>query len=269
MRHAAGTLLLLLGLAAAAAPAAALDEKLISIETPRGVTQKFLLLTPDKPMAAVILFAGGHGGLGLSGPNAMAWGQSNFVVRTREEFAAHGLLVAVVDAPSDLSKMSAKWRIGPGHAQDIAAVVTFLKQQANVPVWLVGTSMGTFSAAGGAIGAEGVDGLVLTSTVTRSRPEWNTAASHPDGVASMELGKIAVPTLVLSHKKDGCEVTPPADAAKLKAGLTNAPKVETMLLDGGSPPKSKPCQAMSQHGFLGIERQAVAAIAAFIKAGRN
>ena len=38
------------------------------------------------------------------------------------------------------------------------------------------------------------------------------------------------------------------------------------LLSGGDPPKSDPCEAMSQHGFLGIEGQAVDAIAKFIKA---
>lgn len=269
MRQVTGISVLLLGLLAVSAPATAADEKLVSIETPRGVTQKFLLVTPAKPVAAVILLAGGHGGLGLSGPNAMAWGQQNFLVRTREEFAAHDLLVAVVDAPSDRPKLSPKWRIGPGHAKDVSAVAKFLKQQADVPVWLVGTSMGTLSAANGAIGAQGVDGLVLTSTITRSRSDWPIAGSHPDGVASMDLGRVTVPTLVLSHKDDGCNVTPPADAAKLKAKLTGAPRVETMLLEGGSPPKSKPCQAMSQHGFLGIERQAVAAIADFIKAGKN
>jgi hypothetical protein len=39
-----------------------------------------------------------------------------------------------------------------------------------------------------------------------------------------------------------------------------------VLLEGGSPPQSEPCQAKSQHGFLGIEDQAVDAIAQFIMA---
>ena len=32
---------------------------LVSIPTPRGVTQAFILIKPDHPVAAVILFAGG------------------------------------------------------------------------------------------------------------------------------------------------------------------------------------------------------------------
>ena len=42
--------------------------------------------------------------------------------------------------------------------------------------------------------------------------------------------------------------------------------MDVVLLSGGDTPKSDPCEAMSQHGFLGIEGQAVDAIAKFIKA---
>ncbi|MCH7957758.1 MAG: hypothetical protein IIB63_09415, partial [Proteobacteria bacterium] len=59
----------LAGLAAAAAnPArAGTREQLVTLETRAGVTQKFILITPEKPVAAVILFAGGKGNLNLSG----------------------------------------------------------------------------------------------------------------------------------------------------------------------------------------------------------
>jgi pimeloyl-ACP methyl ester carboxylesterase len=242
---------------------------LIAIATPRGAKQAFILIKPDKPVASVILFAGGHGALGLRSAAAMRWGAGNFLVRSRAMFGGHNLIVAVLDAPSDRQQgMNAIFRMSGAHAGDIGAVVDYLKQQAPVPVWLVGTSMGTFSAAGGAIAAKSVDGLVLTSTITRARPDWKIAQSHPDGVASMALPQIAVPTLIVSHRNDGCRFTPAADAAKLSRRLSRARKVEVALLDGGDPPRSDPCQAHSQHGFLGLERQAVDTIAAFIKASR-
>ena len=34
----------------------------------------------------------------------MRWGDKNFLVRSRDMFAAQGLMVAVVDAPSDHSR---------------------------------------------------------------------------------------------------------------------------------------------------------------------
>ena len=242
------------------------DASLVSIKTPRGVTQKFILIKPENPVAAVILFAGGKGALSLKSASAMGWGAGNFLVRSRDKFAGHALMVAVIDAPSDHgANMNAIFRMSKAHADDIAAVAAHLKKEKDVPVWLVGTSMGTFSAANGAIGAGNIDGLVLTSTITRSKPDWKIASSHRDGVASMALGKVTVPTLIVSHKKDACDITPASDAPKLQARLTKAAKVEIALLDGGSPPQSDPCEAKSQHGFLGIEDEAVEKVASFIK----
>lgn len=257
-------------LAAGITPARAASSTLVSVQTPRGVKQAFILIKPDKPpVASVILFAGGHGALGLKSASSMKWGAGNFLVRTRDQFAAHDLLVAVIDAPSDKQDgMNGIFRMSAAHAADIGAVAAHLKAQADVPVWLVGTSMGTFSAAGGAIAAKGVDGLVLSSTITRSKPDWKIAQSHRDGVASMPLPQVTVPTLILSHRKDGCDITPAADAPKLSKRLTQSRKVETALLDGGSPPQSDPCDAKSQHGFLGIESEAVGTIAKFVKANR-
>lgn len=243
------------------------ESTLVSIQTPRGAKQAFILIKPEKPVASVILFAGGHGALGLKSASDMKWGAGNFLVRSRDKFESHNLMVAVLDAPSDRqSGMNAIFRMSKPHADDIAAVAAHLKKLAPVPVWLVGTSMGTFSAAEGAVAAKGVDGLVLTSTITRSKPDWKIAKSHANGVASMALGNVTVPALIVSHQKDGCDITPAADAPKLRKALSKSKKVDVVLLDGGDVPISEPCQAKSQHGFFGIETKAVNAIAEFVKA---
>jgi hypothetical protein len=65
------------------------NSTLVSIVTERGVQQQFNLIMTDKPMAAVILFAGGHGALGLKGPSEMKW-RGNYLVRSRHRFADHG-----------------------------------------------------------------------------------------------------------------------------------------------------------------------------------
>ena len=110
----------------------------------------------------------------------MKWGAEGFLVRSRDKFADHNFMVAVVDAPSDQQQgMNPMFRMSGAHAGDIGAVAAYLKEQADVPVWLVGTSMGTFSAARAAIAAKGIDGLVLTSTITRPTPESTLAKSSP------------------------------------------------------------------------------------------
>ena len=81
----------------------------------------------------------------------------------------------------------------------------------------------------------------------------------------MSLNMVKVPTLIIAHKDDKCRGTPPSDALKIKKELANSPLVEVKYFIGGKAPMSKPCQALSAHGFYGIEEQVIAAIADFIK----
>jgi len=247
----------------------ALDESVVSIKSRPGVEQKFILIKPNKPTAAVILFAGGHGALRLSsllGITTIEWGSNNFLVRTRESFARHGFMVAVIDAPSDREKMKATWRMSEGHAKDVLAVIRRLKSKADIPIWVVGTSMGTFSASNAAIRlGKNIDGLVLTSTITRSRKRWKIYDTHPNGVIDMSLVAITVPTLIVSHRNDKCHLTPASDAARLRDGFKNARKVEVRLFEGGDPPISGSCKALSAHGFFGIEEKVIDSIAQFIR----
>ncbi len=251
----------LLQIDARATPVA--QEELVTLEPRPGVSQKFLLTKPDNPVASAILFAGGHGALNVShhsGQTQFGWGMKNFLVRTRKDFAKHGLVIATVDAPSDRKHgMYYGFRNSAQHVTDIETVIAYLKKSAGVPVWLIGTSRGTESAAYVAIHSkEEIGGLVLTSSMT----EWNKKGQT---VTSMALDQIKVPTLVVAHKDDECRFTPAAGAEKIAERLVNSPKVEVKYFRGGYMPESKPCKALSAHGFFGIESRVVAAIADFIK----
>ena len=79
-------------------------ERVVDIPTRSNVTQRFLFSTPEKPKAALILFAGGDGGLELSQDGSIGSLSKNFLVRSRQLFIDRGLSVAVVDAPSDRQK---------------------------------------------------------------------------------------------------------------------------------------------------------------------
>jgi len=251
------------------------SQSLVKVEG--RVKQKFILIKPEKPIATVILFTGGHGGLGFRSPFEMNWGSENFLVRTRRLFANHGLMVAVIDSPPDRKKMYGNFRMGGRHASDIMNVITYLRNQADIPVWLIGMSFGTFSAAGVAIrgeqwkdlssriGRDYADGVVLISSVTRSKRKWKIHYVYPNGIINMKLYEIRVPTLIVSHKDDKCEQTPAVDAPKLKEALENSPKVEVMYFTGGKRPIQEPCFPLSAHGYYGIEKEVVASIADYIK----
>jgi len=237
---------------------------LVKLQTRPGVEQRFILIKPEKPVASLILFAGGKGALNLGsflGAPSIAWGKNNFLVRTRGDFADRGFAVAVVDAPSDRQSkkgMFGGFRASQEHVEDIDAVIRYLREQANVPVWLVGTSRGTESAAHVAINSsQKPDGLVLTSSMTIPN-------SKGTAVTEMPLERVSIPTLVVGHTQDGCGKTPPEGANEIAGMLANASKVEVKVFSGGRNGRAKPCQAMTYHGFLGIEDEVIDYIARFI-----
>ena len=98
------------------------------------------------------------------------------------------------------------------------------------------------------------------------RENWSIKERYPDGVASMKLRKVRAPTLIVSHEDDGCEITPASDATKLEDELVNSSIVKIVLVKGGRAAESDACKAQSQHGFYGVESEAVDAISKFIKA---
>lgn len=253
----------LLGLTLLATHAnAQIPEQVVDIPTRDGVTQRFILIKPERPVATVILFAGGHGGLQISPQGKIKSGKGNFLVRSRQLFAEQGLVVAVVDAPSDHqgSPYLSNFRQRPEHAADIKAVIAWLRQDAKLPVWLVGTSRGTQSAAYIATqlsDKSGPDGIVLTSTML-------TDAAGDRAVPDMPLERITIPVLVVHHEQDACKHCRFALIPGLLAKLIATPRKELLAFRGGKN-IGDACQAQAYHGFNGIESEVVTAVTRWIR----
>lgn len=240
-------------------------EVLIIIGTRQGVIQKFLLLEPNNPVSSVILFAGGHGNLNLSsdaGKPVINWGKNNFLVRMRHEFVQNGFAVAVIDAPTDRKTeegMMGGFRNSEKHVKDIDHVIAFLRKRKDIPIWLIGTSRGTESAAYVAIHSkQSPAGAVLTSSMTEENRKGIP-------VKDMALEKINIPVLIVAHQDDKCWVTRPSGSEDIKDKLVNTIKVEVKYFKGGYEPKSRLCGALSPHGYYGIEKKVVTYISDFIK----
>jgi pimeloyl-ACP methyl ester carboxylesterase len=257
------TVLALLFSAFCVTPAhAQIAQKVVDVPTRKGVFQRMIVLSPPHPKAAVILFAGGNGGLQITRDGSIKKEKGNFLVRSRQLFAQSGLFVVVVDAPSDHQSppFLAGFRQTPEHAADIKAVITWVRGQAQVPVWLVGTSRGTQSAAYVATelnGPEGPDGLVLTSSILIDNKERS--------VPEMPLGKLHIPVLVVHHEQDGCSHCPFKDVPKLMEKISNSPRKQLLTVTGGES-RGDPCEARAYHGFNGLDREVVTKIAQWILA---
>jgi acetyl esterase/lipase len=252
-------LLAVLLLCLAAASPFAVAQKVVDVPTRPGVTQRFLYLAPPAPKAAVILFAGGDGTLQISDNGEISRG-GNFLVRTRQLFADQGLAVAVIDAPSDRKRhpFLSGFRQTPEHAADVKAVIAWLKDNLKVPVWLVGTSRGTQSAAYIAtqlVAGGGPDGIVLTSTILTDR------RSRP--VPDSPLETLKIPVLVVHHEEDGCRLCQFSDMPRLMDKLAGLKRKELVSFRGGNS-VGDPCTARAYHGFNGLENEVVAKIAAWI-----
>jgi len=236
-------------------------EQLVSLATRDGVTQSYLLVTPeDKAEAVAVLFPGGGGNIRLRlEKGVLKFGPNNFLVRSRGEFVRNGIAVAIIDAPSDQHLgMSDEFRSSADHVNDIDTIIQDLK--ARFParaVYLVGTSRGTVSAAyvGSALGSR-IDGTILTSAVYLQAGGGRKGTKA--GLSGFDFGTIRSRVLLVHHLHDGCFVTPFREANRL------ADRFPLITVRGGNPPESGPCEALSEHGFFGREPQTVDAIAGWM-----
>lgn len=234
-------------------------EGVETIATRPGVTQSYYWQEPPKKTRAIaVLFVGADGDLKLraAGPTNL---RGNFLFQVRDALASAGLLLIFPDAPSDRSRGLGN-RTDADHANDIRRVILNVKQRANLPVFLIGTSRGTVSAANVAARVEPalIKGVLLTSTITEP------AKNRQHSVFETRLADIRVPVLALAHRDDTCYVTPASSVPRLLRALTHAPRKDSVTLSGGKPAESGACDARSPHGFFGIEGQAVKAMTTWI-----
>jgi hypothetical protein len=213
------------------------------IPLPGGGSERVLFIAPPRPRAILILLPGGDGILGIDTAGDIGQG-GNFLVRTREFWVAQGFAALIMDAPEGRS-LAGKRHLA-AYADAVARAIAYARGRVAAPVWLVGTSQGSIAAANAA---------------ARLGPRFGRSG---ETVFDTDLGVIAVPALVVANRGDTCNVSPPGDAARIADALGRAPRKEVLVVDS-TEIRSDPCQAMSPHGYLGIEPAAVQRIADWIE----
>lgn len=231
--------------------------EVVEVET-RGVSVPIYIVWKKDAVATVVLYSGGGGGYGKIGDNGWP-GSQNFLIRSAKIFASHPFNAVLVGRATDVPDLDGSARTSENHNQDNQAIFRTIKLKSAAPIWLVGTSMGTISATAAAIRNDGsnIAGIVLTSSVT--------SYSVKGAVPTQDLEKIKLPVLVVHHQRDACKICAPHEAKSITDRMKNAPIKKTVFVDGGFGPSGNPCQAMHHHGFIGMEKEVVDLIAAWIK----
>jgi pimeloyl-ACP methyl ester carboxylesterase len=210
---------------------------------------------PANPRAIVFAFAGGDGTVAFNAAGQVSHLGNNFLVRTQPLWLAQGFGYMTLASPSSLMGQ----RHTPAYAQTIARAIDFARTRASAPVWLIGTSQGSIAAANGAAHLPGrVFGVVLTSSVAGRSASGET-------VFDSDPGAIAVPALVVANRGDTCPSAGPGFAPQILAALARAPKKDIIYVESHQL-QSDPCEALSPHGYLGIEGDVAQRIGDWIKA---
>lgn len=254
----------------------------------------------EAPVATLILFTGGDGRLHLLEPTGGWQGASdlstvrlgstqNFLVRQRNQFAGPDPTsdpdeptlryhVIMMDVPSDQTggypvntTTGTSFRRSGKHQSDIADVIDYARTTFAVPVWLVGTSNGSTSAAKGALIAAqnpdtskpangGPDGVVLTSPITES--------GNPNDVTAMDLNSIGLVAMMVASELDQCAASPPLGVYRIARRLVASPDFRGKIVTDPNTPASTAaseyCEGDGYHGFSNTEGKAVDPIRAWI-----
>ena len=218
---------------------------------------------PLERIAVLVLYIGGDGTLNFAA-GAVNNGSPNTVARNRYHFAAEGYVVALVDAANDFNATPIglrNRRLGPEHLADLKAVMADLRgRYPGLPVWGVGHSRGTLSAAVTALSVEPpADGLVLMSSLT------GNPATPSEDLSSLDIEAIRAPALIVSHQGDTCAFTNPEDSRALRKRFIASEKAKFRDFNGGSAPLTDPCDPLAPHGFFGIDQKVVDAITKWIR----
>ena len=243
----------------------AVAEDMIEITPRTGVSLRLLVGAPEETKVVALLLPGGHGRVMVQNDGSIRGLEGNFLVRMRSRFQENGIATAVFDAPSDHSDkqgLTYEYRMTDEHAADIGKALAALRERfKGKPVWLIGTSRGSTSAANAATNLKSgnADGMVLTSSVGISTKKGGN-------VRDFDLAHITMPVLVVHHREDNCNATPIRGAQGIFDDLKKASRKQLVILEGGEAGQN-PCQGASLHGFQGIEDQAVEVIAQWVTKG--
>lgn len=209
----------------------------------------------------VILFPGHPSIMKISSADSYGL-KGNFLIRSRRHWLDAETVVLSVDAPSDeWCCFTGRFRASKRYAEDLQGLLKEVTARFGALPWvLVGTSEGSVSVYFAALALQDMQAqskVIFTSSLFND-------SSNSQGLGSLNMASIHIPMLWMHHAKDSCKWTPYWQARQ------HAEKTHSALLtvypSHGS--RGDSCEAYSEHGYIGFEREAVQAMKHWVLTGQ-
>lgn len=245
-------------------PNAALANEVIVAQLPGRSISALVTHRPGatKFTHAIALFPGSPGYMNLRVEGgAIHYGLGgNFLVRARRHFIEDGILTVVIDAPSDHQlNFWHSYRASDRYGEDVKAVVDAVSKKFGGLDWtFIGHSEGSVSAVHAArmVSPPAKRVALTASLVTPSFPG--------PGVRVSDVRQVGIPVLWVHHRDDPCRWTLHSDVKR----YAEETKTALLTVTGESNVRGNPCDAHTQHGFVGMEIKTIKAILSWIRTGQ-
>ena len=189
--------------------------------------------------------------------------KGNFLIRARQHLINNEMATLVVDCRSDSGDYcSSSYQASLIRHQDVAQLVQLVKQMkpSIKNVWIVGTSMGTVSSSFMSTYEPYIyNGAIHTASIT----EPYSRNSYRE-LGGFDYKKSKIPQIFVHHRDDPCHLTTYSGAKSItdKFGLV------LVTVTGSSNMSGPACNAFTEHGFRGKEKEVMTAIQRIISTGK-
>lgn len=187
----------------------------------------------------------------------------NFLIRSRKDLADSMIATLVVDCYSQSGDYcSSAYQSSKQRQMHVQKLIDEVKKR--IPsieqVWLIGTSMGTISSSFMPIHAPSLySGAIHTASITEP-----LARNSYRELMDFDYGQTKVPQFFVHHKNDPCYLTTWSGAKRISDKYGH----KLITVSGGADFRGGACQAFTEHGFRGKEKEVMQAISVLIKTGQ-
>lgn len=187
----------------------------------------------------------------------------NFLIRARRFLVDENVASLIVDCQSESGDYCASYyQASKQRQEDVDKLIVEVKRRfpSIAEIWLVGTSMGTISSSYMPVhNPTGYSGAIHTAAIT----DPYARGSYRE-LAEFDYRKSPIPQFFVHHSSDPCALTTYAGAKSIaeKYGIP------LITVSGGSGFQGPACEAFTEHGFRGKEKEVMEALRAIIKSGK-